>query len=327
MKRELGMKIFAGSSGYLFAKRICRYLGTSLGESETITFSDGNTFVRVKESVRGEDIFLVQPIGLSANSEFVEILFWIDAFKRASANSVTVIIPYFGYAKGDKKDEPRVSIRARVCADAIETTGADRIIMMDLHSPQIQGFFKKPVDHLIALPLLCEYIKSQPIQNYVIVSPDAGFAKQARKFSSYLGVPTVIGDKRRTGHDESPETLELIGDVDGKNAVIVDDFSTSGGTLIGLARLLKQRGALSIYACLSHLLLSPQAVQRIEKSPIEYIIATDSVPNQFATESTKIRIVSAAPIFGEAIRRIHYRESVSSLFDALPQQVLSFDDF
>jgi ribose-phosphate pyrophosphokinase len=320
------MKIFAGSSGGLFAQRICSYLQMSLGDSEAIKFSDGNTFVRVKENVRGTDVYLVQPIGLLPNDEFVEILFWIDAFKRASAHSVTVIIPYFGYAKGDKKDEPRVSIRARVCADAIETAGADRIIMMDLHAPQIQGFFKKPVDHLIAMPLLCEYIKSQAIENFVIVSPDAGFAKQARKFSSYLGVPTVIGDKRRIGHDESPETLELIGDVSGKNAVIVDDFSTSGGTLIQLAHLLKEKGALSIFASLSHLLLSAEAVQRIEDSPIEYIVATDSVANQAANASPKIRIISAAPLFGEAIKRIHGRDSVSGLFDVLPPEVLKFDN-
>lgn len=204
--------------------------------------------------------------------------------------------------------------------------GADRIIMMDLHSPQIQGFFKKPVDHLIALPVLCEYIKSRAIENYVIVSPDAGFTKQARKFSSYLGVSTVIGDKRRLGHDEKSETLELIGDVRGKNAIIVDDFSTSGGTLIDLARLLKHRGALSIYACLSHLLLTAQAVRRIEESPIEYVVATDSVVNEAARPSTKIQTITVAPLFAEAIRRIHRHESVSHLFDAsLPPEVLVFD--
>ncbi|QQE81311.1 ribose-phosphate pyrophosphokinase [Alicyclobacillus sp. SO9] len=319
------MKIFAGSSGKQFAERICSYLHMSLGSSEAITFSDGNTFVRIKENVRGTDVYLVQPIGLSPNNEFVEILFWIDAFKRASANSVTVVIPYFGYAKGDKKDEPRVSIRARVCADAIETAGVDRIIMMDLHAPQIQGFFKKPVDHLIALPLLSEYIKAQGIENFVIVSPDAGFAKQARKFSSYLGVSTVIGDKRRTGHDENPETLELIGEVNGKNAIIVDDFSTSGGTLIDLSHLLKRKGALSIFACLSHLLLSPQAVERIEASPIEYVISTDSVENHAVNHTAKIRIISAAPLFGEAIRRIYMHQSVSGLFEGLPPEVLEFD--
>jgi len=323
MSSEFGMKVFAGSSGQPFAERVCRYLGMVLGQSETITFSDGNTFVRINENVRGEDVYLVQPIALSPNNELVEMLFWIDAFKRASAHSVTVIVPYFGYAKGDKKDEPRVSIRARVCADAIESAGADRVIMMDLHAPQIQGFFKIPVDHLIALPLLCEYIKSQNLSNYVIVAPDAGFAKQARKFSSYLGVRTVIADKVRTGHDEKP-SVELIGDVSGHNVIMVDDFSTSGGTLAVLAEVLKQRGALSIYAGISHLVLSLQGVQRIEQSPIEWLVATDSVPNSAVRNSNTIRVISAAPLFGEAIRRIHHRDSVSGLFEVLPPDVLTW---
>lgn len=319
-----GMKVFSGSTGKAFAGRICDYLGVPLGQSETITFSDGNTFVRVGETVRGDDIFLVQPIGLTPNDEFVEILFWIDAFKRASAHSVTVIIPYFGYAKGDKKDEPRVSIRARVCADAIEMAGADRIITMDLHSPQLQGFFRKPVDHLFALPVLCEYLKTLHMDNYVIVSPDAGFTKQARKFSSYLGVPTAIGDKNRTSHNEKAEVLEIIGHVEGRNAVIVDDFSTSGGTMIDLAKSLKSKGALNIIACLSHLLLSPQAVERIEASDIDFIVGTDSVLNVSVNESSKVKVISVAPLFAEAILRIHNRASVSNLFESVPSRVLDF---
>ena len=196
------IKVFAGSSGREFAKRVCEYIGVSLGKSEVITFSEGNTFVRVGETVRDKDVYLVQSIGLRPNDEFVEILFWMDAFKRASANSVTAIMPYFGYAKGDKKDEPRVSIRARVCADAIEQAGADRVVTMDLHSPQIQGFFKRPVDHLFALPVLCEYIKALNLDNLVVVSPDTGFAKSARKYASTLNVSVAIGDKIRRGHDE-----------------------------------------------------------------------------------------------------------------------------
>jgi ribose-phosphate pyrophosphokinase len=297
-------------------------MGVELGVSEVITFSEGNIFVRVRETVRDKDVYLVQPIAMRPNDEFVEVLFWIDAFKRASANSVTAIIPYFSYAKADKKDEPRVSIRARVCADAIESAGVDRVVTMDLHSPQVQGFFKKPVDHLLAMPVLCEYIKKLDLGDFVVVSPDSGFAKHTRKYGSYLGVSVAIGDKMRKGHDETVEFLDIIGDVKGKNAIIIDDFSISGGTLIEVAKGLKQRGAKRIFACLSHILLNKEGVARIEDSPIELVISTDSVDNQWIKGSQKIKIVSVAPLFGEAIMRIHKRVSVSPLFDTVPERVL-----
>jgi len=316
------IRIFSGSSSKNFAQRICDYIGVELGKSDVFNFSEGNTFVRVGETVRDKDVYLVQSIGLKPNDEFTEILFWMDAFKRASASSVTLIMPYFSYAKGDKKDEPRVSIRARVCAESIELAGADRVVTMDLHSPQIQGFFKKPVDHLYALPVLCEYIKSLDLDNYVIVSPDAGYAKQARKFSSHLGVATVIGDKTRKFHDEKAEVLELIGDVKGKNAVIVDDFSITGGSLIELAGFLKERGANTVIACLSHILLNSKGIKKIEDSVIEKVISTDTVNNPYIKESNKIKIVSVAPLFAESILRIHNRESVSPLFEELPQKVI-----
>ncbi|WP_019533718.1 ribose-phosphate diphosphokinase [Paenibacillus ginsengihumi] len=316
------IKIFAGSSGKAFAEKMCRYIGANLGQSETITFSEGNIFVRIGETVRDKDVYLVQSIGLRPNDEFVEILFWADAFKRASANSVTVILPYFSYAKGDKKDEPRVSIRARVCAESMELAGVDRIVAMDLHSQQIQGFFKKPVDHLFALPVLCEAVKRLQPADPVVVSPDAGFAKQARKFAEHLGASIAIGDKTRRSHNERAELLELIGDVAGKTAVIVDDFSISGGTLTEIAQLLKQRGAVSIIACLSHLVLSEAAVKKLDASPIERIIGTDSVDNPHLIHSAKIMQVSAAPLFGEAVSRIHRKESLSPLFDNVPEQVI-----
>lgn len=181
---EIGIKIFSGSSSINFAKKMCKHLGTEVGQSKTIIFSEGNTFVQILEKVRDKDVYIVQTIGLHPNDDFMELLFLIDAFNRASAASVTAIIPYFSYAKGDKKDEPRVSIRARVCADCLEITGVDRIITMDLHSPQIQGFFKKPVDHLYGMPTLCKYIKSKKLDNLVVVSPDAGFAKNARSYAN-----------------------------------------------------------------------------------------------------------------------------------------------
>jgi ribose-phosphate pyrophosphokinase len=315
MHRDAEIKIFAGSASQDFALSICNLLGTNLGKSETITFSEGNTFVRALETVRGKDIYLIQSIGLRPNDEFVEILFWIDAFKRANANSVTVVMPYFGYAKGDKKDEPRVSIRARVCADAIEVCGADRVVTMDLHSPQIQGFFKVPVDHLYALPVLCRELEKLDIPNSVVVSPDAGFAKQARLFASRLGAPVAIGDKTRPNHDEKAEVLEIIGEVRSKNAIIVDDFSISCGTLADLAKGLKLRGVNRIIACVSHNLLSSKGVGTLEDSEIEKLIVTDTVANPNTGKCAKIITASAAPLLAETLKRIHYRESVSELFD------------
>lgn len=316
------IKIFCGSSGRYFAEKMCQHAGISIGDSDVFTFSEGNTFVRVGEPVRGKDVYLVQSVGLRPNDEMMEILFWMDALKRASARTVTAIIPYFSYAKGDKKDEPRVSIRARVCADCLELSGADRIVTMDLHSPQIQGFFRKPVDHLQALPVLCEYIKALNLENYVIVSPDAGNAKQARAYSKYLGVPTVIGDKTRSDHSETAQILGLIGDVKGKNAVIVDDFTISGGTLAALATELKQRGAGRIIACVSHILINEKGIARLEQSDIERLISTDTVSNPWVKSSRRIDIVSAAPLFAEAILRIHNQESISPLFLDLPQDIV-----
>lgn len=321
LPQQNDIKIFAGSSGTHFARKMCEYLGIPLGASEVFTFSDGNLFVKIGENVRSKEVFLVQPIALNPNIEFTELLFWMDAFERSSASSVTAIIPYFGYAKGDKKDEPRVSIRARVCAECIELAGADRIMMMDLHTPQIQGFFKRPVDHLYALQILVEYVKAIGFRDFVVVSPDSGFTKNARKFANCLGAPVAIADKMRAAHDEQAEALEVVGDVEGKNALIVDDFSISGGTLVSLARLLKQRGAQRIIVGLSHILMREEAVRKIEESDIELLISTDSVDNPYVKASSKIRIISAAPLFAEAVARISRKDSISELFDDVPSNV------
>ncbi len=326
LNNESEIKVFAGSTGKKFAERICNYLNSELGKSKVITFSEGNIYVKVEETVRDKDVYLVQSIGLNPNDEFTEILFWIDAFKRASANSVTVVMPYYSYAKGDKKDEPRVSIRGRVCAECIELAGADRIVTMDLHSPQIQGFFKKPVDHLFALPILCEYIRSLEIKDLVVISPDAGFAKEARKYARYLKLPVAIGDKERKDHDENAKIIDIIGDVKDKNALIVDDFSISGGTLIDLASELKSRGVNKVFACLSHVLLNEKGVRNLQDSQIEKLISTDSVYNPHVLNNKKIEIISVAPLFAETIRRIHRRESVSTLFDEVPIEVLQIKD-
>ena len=289
--------------------RMCRYIRLNRG-SEVITFSEG-IFSSGPETVR-KDVYFVQPI-MRPNDEFVEV-FLDDAFK-GSANSST-IIPYFPTPKATK-DEPRVSIRARVCGRLnAGWTGCNNGFYL------VQGFFKKPVDHLLAMPVLCEYIKKLDLGDLVVVSPDSGFAKHTRKYGSYLGVSVAIGDKIRKSHDETVELLDIIGDVQGKNAVIIDDFSISGGTLVEVAKGLKQRGAKRILACLSHILLNREGVARIEDSPIELVISTDSVDNQWIRGSEKIKTVSVAPLFGEAIMRIHKRVSVSPLFDAVPERVL-----
>ena len=314
---EIGIRIFAGSASKSFVQKMCDFLGVEAGLSQTIVFSEGNTFVKILEKVRDKDVYVVQSIALHPNDEFMELLFWIDAFKRSSANSVTAIIPYFSYAKGDKKDEPRVSIRARVCADCLEITGVDRIITMDLHSPQIQGFFKKPVDHLSAMPILCRYIRSKRIENLVVVSPDAGFTKSARKFATFLKSPLAIADKVRMGHDEKAEIVDMIGEVKGRNALIVDDFTLSGGTLVDMARALKEQGAERIYACVSHAVLGERGLTALENSPIEELVVTDSIDNARAFEHPKIKMVTVADMFAEAVQIIHNKDSLSQLFDRL----------
>lgn len=306
--------VFAGSGSPRLTARICDYLQVEPGKNETMHFSDGNTFVRILENVRGRRIYVVQSTVFPTNDHFMELLFWIDAFKRAGSESVTVIIPYFSYAKGDKKDEPRVSIRARVCADAIEVAGADRVVTMDLHAPQIQGFFHRPVDNLYALPILSKHIKEMELSDMIIVSPDVGFAKQARHYASNLGTPIAIAYKERTAHDENAIVTQIIGNVTNKTAVVVDDFTTSGGTLASVAFALKEQGAGDVYAAVTHGVLTEKALQRINESPLKRLIITDTVEHQPVPLDGKIEVVSVASIFGEAIKRIHNRESISEMF-------------
>jgi ribose-phosphate pyrophosphokinase len=306
--------IFGGSGSPRLTSKICDYLQVQPAAGEVLRFSDGNLFVRVKENVRGRRVYIVQSTVFPANDNFMELLFWIDALKRASAESVTVVVPYFSYAKGDKKDEPRVSIRARVCADAIDAAGADRVVMLDLHAPQIQGFFRIPVDDLYALPVLCEQIVRKQLPDLVVVSPDTGFAKQARKYASFLGTSIAIGDKQRTAHNERAEVLEIIGDVKDKTALIVDDFTISAGTLADASAKLIERGAKAVYAAVTHGVFSEGSMERLDRSSIQRLLITDSIETQPVTFSPKVEVVSIAPLLGEAIRRIHNRESISSLF-------------
>ncbi len=312
------LKIFAGRASRDLGTAICKEIGIATAKSETKIFSEGNVFVRVLENVRGRDVFVVQGTEFPVNDNFMELLFWIDALKRASAAQVTAVIPFFSYAKGDKKDEPRVSIRARVCADAIEAAGADRVLTMDLHSPQIQGFFKVPVDHLYAMPVLVDYFRAKKIPDLVVASPDVGFGKQAYKFADMMRAPVVIGNKTRQDHNERAEVLDIIGSVQGKNVLIVDDFTISGGTLIEMAKACKEHGAKDIYACVSHGVLTKGSVARIAESPIKELVMTDTIGYRYEPLSSNIKVVSVAPLFADAILSIHRRESVSRLFKDTP---------
>jgi ribose-phosphate pyrophosphokinase len=306
--------IFGGSAAPRLTRAICACLGQPVGRGEVIRFSEGTLFVRVGENVRGRDVYLVQSTVYSANDHFMETLFWIDAFKRASAASVTVLIPYFSYAKGDKKDEPRVSIRARVCADALEAAGADRVVAVDLHSPQLQGFFRVPVDDLQARPTLCDALAAEALTEPVVVSPDEGFVKRATLFADRLGAPLAIGHKRRRAHDERAELVELIGDVDGRPCIVVDDVIISGSTLVEVAETLVSRGATRVVAAVTHGVFSGDASERIDRSPIDRLYVTDTVENHPVALSARTRVVSIAPLLAEAILRINRRESISVLF-------------
>ena len=305
--------IFGGTGSPKLTRKICEYLRVQPGAGEVLRFSEGSLFVRVKETVRGRRVYLVQSTVFPTNDNFVELLFWVDALKRASADSVTVVMPYFSYAKGDKKDEPRVSIRARVCADAIEAAGADRVVTLDLHRPQIQGFFRIPVDDLYAQPVLCAEINRKQLDDLIVVSPDTGFVKRAGQYASCLGTSIAIALKQRQAHDERAKVLEIIGDVRGRTALIVDDFTISASTLVEAAHALVERGAKAVYGAVSHGVFTQGSMERLDQSPIQHLLVTDSVETQPVTLSRKVEVVSVAPLFGEAIRRIHHGESISTL--------------
>ncbi|MCK6486153.1 MAG: ribose-phosphate pyrophosphokinase [Phycisphaerae bacterium] len=307
--------VFPGSGSPRLTEAICRALGIPPGRCETIQFSEGNTFVRIGENVRGADVFIVQTLSYPVNDRFMELLFFIDACKRASAASVTAVIPFFSYGKADKKDEPRVSIRARVCADALEAIGVDRIVTMDLHAPQIQGFFRVPVDHLYALPLIAEAFRGEAGPDLVMVAPDVGFGEMARRYAKALNADYCIAEKIRRGNDENAEVTRIIGDVLGKRTIVVDDFTTSGGTLDATARRLVKEGAISVSAGVSHGVLGKGASARIDAAPLKELVVTDTIEHRAEPLSGKVRVISSAELFARAIRNIHERTSVSTLFE------------
>lgn len=308
------LQVFAGSGSAKFAEAICHELGIGPAKGETLKFSDGNLFVRVRENVRDRQVFVVQGTSYPTNDNFMELLFWVDALKRASAREVTAVMPFFSYAKGDKKDEPRVSIRARVCADALEAAGVDRLVTMDLHAAQVQGFFRVPVDHLYGLPIICEYVKGLGLPNLIVASPDEGFVHMARKYASVLHCDVAVGDKYRAAHDERAQVKGILGSVEGKTVLIVDDFALTCGSLAAMAQILVDNGAREVHAAVSHGLLSAGSTERIEACPLKQLIITDTIENRPVPLTPKIKVITAAPLFAEAIRRIHLHKSVSSLF-------------
>jgi len=308
------IKIFAGNSNKPLALEICSHLGLELGKSDVRSFSDGEVNVDIQESVRGVEVYVVQSTCTPTNDNLMELLIMLDAFKRASAVSVTAVIPYYGYARQDRKVAPRTPISAKLVADLITAAGATRVVCVDLHAGQIQGFFNIPVDHIYATPVLLEYIKNNFDDDIVVVSPDAGGVERARAFAKRLGTNLAIIDKRRPRPNVS-EVMNIIGEVEGKTAVLLDDMIDTAGTITQAAEALQKNGAKQVYACATHAVLSGPAMERIEKSPIKALVVTNTIPPlKGVTQSAKIKRLSVGPLLGEAIKRIHCGESVSSLF-------------
>jgi len=314
MSREL--KIFSGNANPALAHEICAYLGTKLGEATVASFSDGEIRVKIEENVRGGDVFVVQSSCQPVNDSLMELLIIIDALKRSSANRITAVIPYFGYARQDRKDQPRVPISAKLVADLISTAGTDRVLTMDLHAGQIQGFFNVPVDHLYALPVLLDYITKQMVKvsDLVVVSPDAGGVERARAFAKRLEANLAIIDKRREGPNQTA-IMNIIGDVAGKSALLLDDMIDTAGTIVKGAQACMDHGAREVWAACTHAVLTGPALDLIQRSCLKQVIVTNSIPLRGKEQSCpKLHQLSVAPLLGEAIRRIHEDESVSSLF-------------
>jgi ribose-phosphate pyrophosphokinase len=308
------LKIFTGRAHPALAREMCEYLDVEAGKATLYNFSDGENYCQIDENVRGADVFVVQPTCPPVNETLMELLILLDAFRRSSASRVTAVMPYFGYARQDKKDRPRVPIAAKLAADLVTAAGADRILTMDLHAAQIQGFFNIPVDHLFAAPVLIDAIRKMAIEDLVIVSPDVGGVARARAFGKRLDASLAVVDKRRTGKNET-EVLNVVGDVRGMNAMILDDIIDTAGTLIQATDALLEQGASRVYGAGVHPVLSGPAIDRINASPLESVLVTNTVPiESAAARCSKIRCLSVAPLLGEAILRIHDGASVSSLF-------------
>lgn len=307
------MKLFSGTSNQPLALAICKSIGIELGKCTVSAFPDGETFVKIDENVRGEDVFLIQSTSPPSNHHLMEMFIMMDALRRASALRITAVIPFYGYARQDRKDQPRVPITAKLIANLLVAAGAHRALTMDLHAQQIQGFFDIPVDHLYAAPVMYDYLKKKAIKDLVVVSPDVGGIKMAHAYSQFLGASLAIVAKRRKSATEV-ESMTVIGDIRGKNVLMTDDLTETAGTLTTAATLLKRKGAKKIYACVSHAILNDLGIERLRKSKIDELITTDTVLRP-AIDGVRITTLSVAGLLGEAIKRIHSNSSVTSLFE------------
>jgi ribose-phosphate pyrophosphokinase len=307
------VKIFSGTANAPLARAICKSIGIELGRCNITPFPDGETFVKIEDNVRGEDVFIIQPTSPPTNHNLMELFIMIDALRRASAKRITAVVPFYGYARQDRKDQPRVPITAKLVANLLVAAGTNRILTMDLHAQQIQGFFDIPVDHLYAAPVMYEYLRKKKMTDLVVVSPDIGGLKMAHAYSQTLGSGLAIVAKRRKSATEV-ESMAVIGDIKGKNILLVDDLTETAGTLTQAAMLLKKKGAKAILACVSHAILSEIGVERLRKSVIDELITTDTVQRP-PIDGVKIVTLSVAGLLGEAIKRIHSNSSVNSLFE------------
>ena len=309
------LKVFTGNAHPMLAQAICEYLKIPLGKAEVFEFSNENIFVRILENVRERDVFVVQPLSSPVNKNLVELLIMIDAFKRASAGRITAVIPYYAYGRTDKKDQPRVPITARLIADLLTTAGANRLLTMDLHAAQIQGFFNIPVDELTALFILSNYWKEKKLDNLVVVATDIGISAHARDMAAKLNAPLAIIEKRRIGNVDITETLNIIGEVKGMRALTIDDEIDTAGSLINVVNALLERGATEVYACCTHPIFSGPAKERISKSPIKEVVVTDTLPLNKEKKLDKITVLPIAPLLGEGIHRIHTGLSIGAMFE------------
>ena len=314
MLRNDELKVFSGSGHSKLATDVCEYLDIPLGQTNVFKFSNDNTFVQILENIRERDIFLIQPFARPVNDNLMELLIMIDAAKRASAGRITAVVPYYGYGRTDKKDQPRVPITARLVADLISVAGADRVLTADLHAGQIQGFFNIPVDELTGLTLLAEYFADKNIQNPVVVGVDIGISKRARDFAARIGAPLAIIEKRRVGNNEITESLNVIGEVSGKTAILFDDEVDTAGSLTSAVDALYESGIQEVYGCCTHPVLSGPGKDRIESSRIRELVVTDTLPIPTDKKNGKIVVLSVASLLGEAIRRIHAGQSVGAMF-------------
>ena len=309
------LKVFSGNAHRGLAEDICTYLGVSLGACDVFKFSNDQTFVKILENVREKDVFLVQTLSAPVNDHLMELLIMIDAARRASAGRITVVIPYYAYGRTDKKDQPRVAITARLIADFISVSGADRVLTMNLHAGQIQGFFNIPLDELTAIPMLAADFRKRGILDPVVVATDVGAAKRARDMADHLQAPIAIIEKQRTGNDDSAEAVNLIGSVEGRTALIVDDEIDTGGTVSAAAQLLSRRGAGDIYCSVVHPLLSGKASSTLADSPLKELVVTDTLPIPSEKRTDRVRVLPIAALLGEAIHRIHNGLSIGAMFE------------